>query len=321
MIGPDSNGICYGSRGGPIPTGSDAGIDTGSDATSDSAPDTQVAGDDSSVPDVVTLPSPDAGPSDAVAGDGGPACVLVPPGAVSWWRAENDSTDVYGNNPGTWAGTATYSQGMVGSAFQFAGASYIASTVNGISLSSGTAEGWVQVNTIPTLADLFGFSSYPPMDDAGVGPVSMDIGGFKANGLGSVWSSDFYLNGTTISGQSYNNGQWVHLAVTWTLNLVTTSSLDVTVYLDGNLYMSSTMSLLDAGTPASFLIGGSAFGSFYLTGLVDELTIYNTPLTASQIAAIYAAGTAGKCQCFQNSDCPNAMWTCNLTTNFCQFLG
>ncbi|MGH7434952.1 MAG: LamG domain-containing protein [Polyangiaceae bacterium] len=318
--GPDSNGICYGSWGGPLPGGgNDAGDDGGTDATTDSAADADSGGDDASFSD--GPPPFDAGVSDALSDDGA-ACVIVPPGAVSWWRAEGDATDVYGNNPGTWAGAVTYSPGMVGNAFMFGGASYIASAVNGISLSSGTAEGWVQLNTIPTgLADLFGFSSSPPMTDAGVGPINMDVGGFVAHGVGSLWSSDFTLNGQTISGQSYNTGQWAHLAVTWILDPDASSSLDVTVYLDGGLYMASTISLLDAGTPASFLIGGSAFGASYLTGLVDELTIYDNPLSPSQIAAIYAAGTAGKCQCFVNTDCPNAMYTCNTTTHFCQFLG
>ena len=84
-------------------------IDAGGDASiSDSGPDTGPvdSGAVDAIADVVSEvapPPPDAGVSDGASTDAG-ACVLIPPGAVSWWRGEGDTTDVYGLNPATWIG-------------------------------------------------------------------------------------------------------------------------------------------------------------------------------------------------------------------------
>ena len=39
----------------------------------------------------------------------------------------------------------------------------------------------------------------------------------------------------------------------------------------------------------------SSAGRFNLTGMLDEITVYNRALTPAEIASIYAAGSAGKC--------------------------
>ena len=202
----------------------------------------------------------------------------------------------------------------MGTGFDFAGASFLAANATGMSLTSGTIEGWVQLTGIPAMtADLFGFSSSPAFSEAGAPPASMDIGGMVATGLGSSWSSDLTLAGQTIAGQIYVTGEWAHLGVTWTPSADASLSVDATVYLDGSLYMAKTISLVDAGSLASFLIAGAGAGS-NLTGMVDEVTVYDNPLAPSQIAAIYAADSAGKCECLQNSDCPSTTPTCVTTT-------
>jgi len=50
-------------------------------------------------------------------------CVPLPPGAVGWWRGENNTLDSIGANHGTTEGGVTFVPGMVGQAFSFDGTS------------------------------------------------------------------------------------------------------------------------------------------------------------------------------------------------------
>jgi hypothetical protein len=299
--GPDSSGICYGDFGAAPQT------DAGPADSGILFPDTGIGGGDAGgpPPPFDSGTSQDASFGDAVAGG---ACFLLPPGAVSWWRAEGDGSDVLGNNPAAWVGPASFGPGIVGNAFLFNGASYLTAGVNGLSFGSGgTAEGWVQVGSIPAMsADLFGF---------GTTTQTMDTGGMTAAGLGSTWDADFTLNGQTLTGENFTTGSWAHVAVVW--SAASDAGVEqVDFYVDGSLFQTAPMSIADAGVPATFLMGGEGSGAASLTGLVDEVTLYDTQLTPAQIASIYVAGTGGKCQCQVATDCPAQKPTCQA--GFCQ---
>jgi hypothetical protein len=317
--GPDSNGICYQNI-----VGSDAGADASGglpDASTDAPP-------------VDAGPPTDAGSSDGGSGgdsgvlpdSGGPAdasaaaCFPLPAGAISWWRAEGDGSDLLGNNPATWTGAATYSPGEVGNAFDFAGASYLASGVVGVNAAAGgTAEGWVMPFTVPTGTgvDLFGFT--------GTG-TSMDGGGLFAMSAGSTWLPEFRFAGQTVqSPNPLQTSTWNHIAVTWSPQVSDGGDAgdaggieDITLYVNGTAVASGPISYADAGVPTGFLIGGDGLQAADFTGLLDEVTLYSNPLPVSMLQGIYSAGPGGKCQCMTNTDCPGAKPTCNLGTHICQ---
>jgi hypothetical protein len=290
--GPDANGICYGTWG-----------DTSSLTDAGLLPDAGPPPEDSGAP-----------PSDAFAGGdaiavgeaGTSACVLVPPGAISWWRGEGNGYDVYGNNPATWQGVQQYAAGEVGEAFQFLGSSFLSAAVNNINVGTGgTVEGWVRVDSMPaTSVDLFGFGS---------STMAMDVGGWTATGVPGEWQPDFTLAGQTVDTVASNIGQWVHLGVVWTAPS-DAGVEQVQVYVNGSLYQSMPFSIADAGVPTAFLFGGEGSASFNLEGAVDEVTVYSLQLASAQISAIYGAGSAGKCQCMTSADCAGAA-PCNL--GFC----
>src|SRR4051794_6296757 len=48
-------------------------------------------------------------------------CAPLPSGLVSWWRAEGNATDFAGSNSGTMYGGAGFTDGRVGTAFNFFG--------------------------------------------------------------------------------------------------------------------------------------------------------------------------------------------------------
>ena len=92
---------------------------------------------------------------------------------------------------------------------------------------------------------------------------------------------------------------WHHCAVT-----ARNGDVDPTFYVDGVQQSvtardgASTINLYDSTAP--LYIGAQvdpASGWYYYSGaFVDELSIYNRILVASEIQAIYNAGTAGKCR-------------------------
>ena len=80
-----------------------------------------------------------------------------------------------------------------------------------------------------------------------------------------------------------------HVAATW-------SSTSINIYVNGILLASkpSQGGQLNDASNTAFRIGSQTRGFGY-AGLVDEPTVYDRALTATEVAAIAAAGTAGKC--------------------------
>jgi hypothetical protein len=104
---------------------------------------------------------------------------------------------------------------------------------------------------------------------------------------------------THVSGR-LTDGAWHHVAVT-----VNGPADEVMFYIDGSHVETSSsgcfrsLSEPIAGGPQSDFIG--AGGSFscepggYFTGQIDELSFFRRALTAEEVGAIHAAGSAGKC--------------------------
>lgn len=83
-----------------------------------------------------------------------------------------------------------------------------------------------------------------------------------------------------IGGPSLTAGTWNHIA--YTINTNGTSGL----YINGSLYASGTVT-----SPASItsLYLASRVGIWGFNGLVDDLRIYNTALTSTQVASVYSS--------------------------------
>jgi hypothetical protein len=70
------------------------------------------------------------------------------------------------------------------------------------------------------------------------------------------------------------------------------------LYVNGQLESQTNVSFpQDYGTNALFFgSSGQAYWDHKFRGLLDEITLYNRALSAGEIAAVHAAGDAGKCQ-------------------------
>ncbi len=215
---------------------------------------------------------------------GGPSCVAVPAGLVSWWGGDNNALDMIGAGHGTLVSGASFAQGVVGQAFSFGGA--------GDYLQVGGGVG-------DFVADPFTIDFW--MYSAIAGSNTPILGKSNANG-GLGW--DIRLDNSTIqvvgvngwgfnitSDASATPGSWHHVALA---SSTTTASL----YIDGVLKGSSPRSPI-SNTTNPFRVGylldfyypGPEFG-----GLLDEVEIFGRDLSGAELAAIYAAGGSGKCR-------------------------
>jgi hypothetical protein len=227
-------------------------------------------------------------------------CDPPPSGMVGWWKGEGNANDSISTNNGTLSPTgASYAPGVVGLAFRFDGTNGYVQIPDADALKPAnvTIEAWVWLD--PNL----------PSNNVGEQIV------FKKN----TWSA--WFEGYSLSKQPIDNGDgtytdrfqfvvsragdqviinsqtvaqrgvWYHVAATYDGN-------QSMLYVNGVAEASATPGFtLDYGTDPVY-IGTTGTWAPYLNmfgGIIDEASIYNRALASNEIAAIYNAGSAGKC--------------------------
>jgi probable HAF family extracellular repeat protein len=208
---------------------------------------------------------------------------------VSWWRAEGNALDSLGTNSGTWSGAPAYAPGEVGQAFAFNGANYVATSEPVNNPQNFTLECWFMTTTTQG-GVLIGFGDQPTGNDSNYDRfLYMDNSGYLHFG---IYNNGGYL---VSSPASYNDGMWHHAAVT------VSSSAGSLLYVDGTLVAGNAAATTAQNYRGWWRIGENTINgwpnqpsSAYFNGLLDEVSIYDSPLTAAQIQSIYAAGGLGK---------------------------
>ena len=216
-------------------------------------------------------------------------CVPAPSGLVSWWRGENNVIDQNGLNNGEALGSPqSYAPGEVGQAFEFDGSgdNIINVGVSGLELQDFTIEGWIKRTST---------SSIGSGGDLGI-VLGFGDGGYE---FGMTQNGALYLG---VNSNDYNVVQY-GLTSTGQINdtefhhcVVTKLGSNVIFYIDGVGDSSSQFEeTFQFPSGASAAIGQTADDWYPIEGIIDELSVYDRPLTASEIQAIYNAGSAGKC--------------------------
>jgi hypothetical protein len=229
-----------------------------------------------------------------------PECVAPPSGLAAWWRAEGDANDAKGTNNGTLVNGATFAPGKTGSAFSLGGVNDYIEVPDAPSLNpvnALTVEAWYQPtisfkgNGANAIVDK-GYASHSPpfyqyhlfvVGNQGWGSSSAAFGFWVAAGGNSYYA--------LTPGTNWTPGFWYHLTGAY-------DGSAVKIYVNGVLIASSPASgtMTDYGRPLRIGAFDNLSGSdSYTPGLVDEVAIYNRALTANEIAALYTAGSAGKC--------------------------
>ncbi|MGA2241282.1 MAG: LamG-like jellyroll fold domain-containing protein [Verrucomicrobiota bacterium] len=215
-----------------------------------------------------------------------PPCVLVPDGLVGWWPGEGDANDVAGGNNGTLVNGASFAKGIIGQAFSFNGTSSYVSIPDSPSLDAFTncltIETWININQLAASSDWRGIvtkgnSSWRLQGTAGAGTLTFSVTGFDPQDL--------------TGSRNVNDGQWHHVAAVYDR---TGMYLWMYLYVDGALDVSHRVYGSFSQNNDPICIGANS-SAYFFNGLLDDVSIYNRALTASEIQAIYAAGPAGKC--------------------------
>lgn len=218
------------------------------------------------------------------------ACVPSASGLVGWWKGDNDAIDNIGGNKGTLENGASFAAGEVNQAFAFNGTNQFVQIPDAPGLdptNSLTVETWayiagppsINVATIVTKQGTTNPSDIQYQLESSVlsGKLTFRCTVYLPTGYAVVdGTNDVQLN------------TWYHVAMTY-------DNTSLKLYVDGALDGSVVASGPIAPSTEPLRFGGAGSGPWFFNGRVDEASLYNRALSASEIQAIYNAGTAGKC--------------------------
>ena len=199
-----------------------------------------------------------------------------PPGLVGLWHLDGDALDSSGNgNNGTVNG-ATYVTSPMGQALSFAGDDYVQLPASNAILNTNTftIEAWFKTSVNhPTygMGDMEGRIVNLARDAAGFSAVALYV---EENNIAVCYRTVTEFKHLK-HAVNYYDDVWHHIAVTY-------DATTYRLYYDGSLVASQTDTFYGFGTSAAY------FGTFnsserFFNGLIDEVRIWNTALTADQL--------------------------------------
>ncbi|MHB8519340.1 MAG: LamG-like jellyroll fold domain-containing protein [Limisphaerales bacterium] len=225
-----------------------------------------------------------------------------PSGIVAWWPGEGNANEIIGGHNGMLLNGTSFTVGEVGQAFSFDGTSagvHIASAPS-LNLGAGgglTIECWINPADVTQQQPLVEWNSGSigahfwlavplrvPASSGGTGPGSLFVNLVDVNAQYHLFASPSNL---------LVAHAWQHVAVTYDKG-----TGNAAFYVNGNMVSQTAMGIFTPLTTGDLYFGFRPFGIAALTryaGGMDEISLYNRALTAQEIHAIYATGTAGKC--------------------------
>ena len=197
-------------------------------------------------------------------------------GPVHHWPGEGNANDVVGGQHGALEGGATFAAGMVGQAFSLDGnddwVQLVSAQTLGMTDSDFTVAAWVYLTNPrhidPVLGTLTGARNEGLHLAAAHGGQNPYMG---------FWFND--TGGTTVISAD----TWYHLAWRYTK-----ATGEQAIFVDGALDTKRTGHAPFEGIGTVYI--GRSVGSQPFTGLIDEVKIFNRPLTDAEIAADFGGG-------------------------------
>jgi hypothetical protein len=237
----------------------------------------------------------------------GPACYAQQSSLVSLWPGNNNTTDVVSGNNGTLENGAGYALGEVGDAFSLNGSNQyvlIGQPVpTGLQIQSAiTLSAWIYVTALPVnngagaLGFIVGSQSDSKLAGATIfydGRSNVDITGTPPGHIDFQIGDGSAEHDTETLSQIPLN-QWVQVTA------VRTANNPGQIYFNGVVQPTATADTAWAGTISYtgtwFAIGQQVDQNRAFNGLINDVQVYNTGLTATQVQGIYNAGSSGVCQ-------------------------
>lgn len=227
-------------------------------------------------------------------------CAPPPENMVAWWPGDGDAEDIQGTNHGTLEG-ATFEAGKVGQAFSFDGVddSFSADGSGPLDITGNqvTIDAWIKLGNNPTVNQAFtsaiGKDNFPNGQPYQIVFESGPIAGDSSNTLPqNQWQFEYIVtneSGTREHDQSTEvivpvDGLYHHFAMTY-------DGANVRLYVGGVLEYTKPFTGNLKSVPADPVVmnGDAPFST-------DEVAIFNRALSATEIAAIASAGSAGRCK-------------------------
>ena len=216
------------------------------------------------------------------------SCAPLPSGLVSWLDDDNTLSDA--------GGGVTLAPGKIGNALKFDASGGYVKDENSEKLNFGTGpfslETWFNWDG--------GGSSKGNIIRKANYPVSGDGAGYWL-AIGKDNSALEFFTGETVGNPGKSRGSvsspispgvWYHAAATRDGNGT------MKLYVNGELKGTAEAANANTTSPAPFTLGAwdDRFGITELfSGLIDEASVYNKALSASEVQAIFNAGGNGKC--------------------------
>ncbi|MDR3456038.1 MAG: immunoglobulin domain-containing protein [Verrucomicrobiae bacterium] len=223
------------------------------------------------------------------------SCTPPPAGIIAWWQAESNALDIIGGNNGSVPAGVTFGPGEVGQAFNFAGNANI--TVPNQPTLNPTNQLTVECWIYPRARAAFTWPQDVVTKDGECVNrqyiLGIDNNNSQGTGAGIFESTVWLGSGAVpVSGATVvQTNTWYHVAVTYDgalLKLYVNGAVDGQVAVTGPIVTGSEPVRLGGGAP-------SGCTPYFFNGMLDEPAIYNRALASNEIAAIYLAGSAGKC--------------------------
>jgi len=218
---------------------------------------------------------------------------------VGWWPGDGNANDIVGTNNGIFRGGATAdAPAVVGNGFSLDGTNKYIEIPDSPVLKPDelTVECWVKWDKLTTP----GTSIYPGQQYI---VFKQNTRGYDFEGYvlskDRTWADIILWEVTSTSGQlvridstsPVTTNVWYHLAAVRGPNYIQ-------LYFNGQLEAQTNVTFPQnyGDWPLYFGTSGQAYYDKKLSGVIDEVALYNRALSASEIASLYAAGSAGKCK-------------------------
>jgi hypothetical protein len=241
------------------------------------------------------------------------SCDAPPPGLLDWWPGDGSTNDIAGTNNGALvAGATDTAPGVVGTGFHFNGTNDYVRVPDSpnFHLTNFTIETWVKFDKLntpstgPTPGQQYMVfkqnSQYSNFEGFGlIKDRSISAGGgatTTANGDIFLLEVTYKTNVVEVTGvTTIQTGVWYHVAAMRGTNFL---RLYVNGKLDAQMPVNQPQ---DYGNlPLYFASSGQSYWDCKLAGSLDEVSLYNRVLSSNEVAAIYQAGSAGKCKTATN---------------------
>lgn len=226
---------------------------------------------------------------------GAQPCTAPPAGLVAWWPGDGHYFDLVGGHNGTPSGAVGFSPGRVGQALNLAGSEdYVKVAFGGMQgWSEATLQAWIKPSQI-VLGCVY--AEYRTVGEYGRFWMGTDsLGRVYVAGRDTASGDTGQVKGITSVG-TVPIDAWTHVVGVWK------AGEGVRIYLNGELdnqwlspalgpFTSTASVTVDIGTGSELHPAAENF-----QGAIDEVALFNRALSVSEIAALYAAGSAGMCK-------------------------